>query len=455
MCILFLVPKCIGTNFTNYGTNFYFGLTKNYNNQNDFLGLAIFAVNHNVSVTIKIPWSRSTVNTYISSPKYIDIVNITNITKVSESSNYDNRNRSIHVSSDQPIAVIALNWLSGSLGEYLVLPCHDYNIIRYEYYAVTPRSAGWSSQVLLVGCENYTNIIITPSEAVYLPSDTQSSTDQLISVPKGTPHHVVLHQGQTLYFGAPLIDLTGTHIVSNKPLTVISGHQCGQVPLGVNYCEHMTQQIPPTITWGKQFLLVPFEYRQSGQYTKLVTSQDHTTITISCNGSTTNVVFINSKGGKYTLFFGSSQYCHIQANKPIIVVLFATGSSLDNNFGDPIMILVPPIEQYSCRFDFPVFINIYFVGISITTSPEDFSPNSILLDGVPLTNWVTILNSSMDIVGYGTKIATTANTVHTVLHTGNGTLSVLLYGFKRHRGYGLLVGMTLMPINKGIKSTCT
>ena len=423
---------------------------KNYRSQSDFLGLAISTVNHNASVTIKIPWSGFTVNTYISSPNYIDVVNLTNITKASESSNYDNRNRSIHVSSDQPIAVIALNWLYRTFGEYLVLPCHDYSINKYEYYAVTPRSAGWSSQVLLVGCENDTNIIIIPSEMVSLPSDTQSSTDQLVNVSKGTPHHVVLHQGQTLYFGAPLIDLTGTHIVSNKPLTVISGHQCGQVPLGVNYCKHMTQQIPPTITWGKQFLLVPFEYRQSGQYTKLVTSQDNTTITISCNGSTTNVVIINSKGENYTFFFNSSQYCHIQANKPIIVVLFATGGSLDDNRGDPIMILVPPIEQYSCRYDFPVFINIDFIGISITATPEDFAPNSILYNGLPLTNWVAILNSSMDIVGYGTKIGTTSNTVHTVVHTGNGTLSVLLYGFKRRHGYGLLVGMMLMPINKGL-----
>ena len=114
------------------------------------------------------------------------------------------------------------------------------------------------------------------------------------------------------------------------------------------------------------------------------------------------------------------------------------------------MILVPPIEQYSCRYDFPIFINIDFVGISVTTTPNDFSPNSILLDGVPLTNWVTILNSSMDIVGYGTKIAITSNTKHTVVHTGNGTLSVLLYGFNQDQGYGLLVGMMLMPINQGI-----
>ena len=453
MCIFFtvLVPRCTGTTFTNYGTNFYFGLMKNAGSTSAILALVISTTDNNVSVTITTP--DSTKYMLISSPNDALIVDLSSSYVASESGTYDNRFRSIHVNSNQPVAVSAFNWFIaiGSRGEYLVLPCHDYNITEYEYYAVSATSTSnfGSSQVLLVGCDNDTNIIITPSEAVFLPLDSQSSTDQLVNVSKGTPHHLVLHQGQTLYFGASLIDLTGTHIVSNKPLTVISGHECGQVPLGIDSCDHMTQQIPPTVTWGKQFLLVPFEHRQSGQYTKLVTSQDHTTITISCNGSTTNVVIINSKGGNYTFFFSSSQYCHIQANKPIIVVLFATGSSLDNNLGDPIMILVPPIEQYSSRYDFPV-VNIYFVGISVTTTTENFSQDAILFDGVPLTNWVTILNSSMDIVGYGTKIATTANSRRTVVHTGNGTLSVLLYGFDSFTGYGFPVGMKLMPFHIGM-----
>ena len=449
MCNFFLVPRCTGTNFTNYGTDFYFGLLINAGSTSGLLALAISTTSNNVSVKITTP--ETTLYRSILSPNNAPIVTLTDKNVVSESTTYDNRNRSIHVRSDKPIAVSSFNWLSGSRGEYLVLPCRDYNITKYEYYAVSPTSNVGSSQILLVGCDNDINIIITPSEAVSLPSDTQSSTDQLVNVPKGTPHHLVLHQGQTLYFGAPLIDLTGTRIVSNKPLTVISGHECGQVPIGVDWCEHMTQQIPPTITWGKQFLLVPFEYRQSGQYTKLVTSQDHTTLTISCNGSTTNVVIINSKGGNYTFFSNSSQYCHIQANKPIIVALFATGGSLDDNFGDPIMILVPPIEQYSSRYDFPIF-NMDFVGISITTTPLNFSNDAILFDGAPLTDWIAILNSSMDIVGYGTKIVTTSYPRRTVVHTGNGTLSVLLYGFrsKPEVGYGLVVGMMLMPINQGI-----
>ena len=62
---------------------------------------------------------------------------------------------------------------------------------------------------------------------------------------------------QTFLFGAPGNDITGTSIVSNKPLTVISGHECGNVPDDVPRCEHITEEIPPTVHWGQQFLLTP------------------------------------------------------------------------------------------------------------------------------------------------------------------------------------------------------
>ena len=139
------------------------------------LAIDISTASSNVSVSIITP--ESTLNVSISSPNDALIFILTGSNVVSESSTYDNSNTSIHVNSDQPIAVSAFNWLSETLGEYIVLPCHDYNITKYEYCAVTPSSTGWSSQVLLIGCENDTNIIITLSEAVFLLSDSTNSSN--------------------------------------------------------------------------------------------------------------------------------------------------------------------------------------------------------------------------------------------------------------------------------------
>ena len=65
-----------------------------------------------MSVKITIP--ETTLNISILSPNNAPIVTLSGSNVVSESSTYDNRNRNIHVSSDQPIAMSAFNWLSGS-----------------------------------------------------------------------------------------------------------------------------------------------------------------------------------------------------------------------------------------------------------------------------------------------------------------------------------------------------
>ena len=93
-----------------------------------------------------------------------------------------------------------------------------------------------------------------------------------MTITAGTPFSITLHRMQTFLFEALAVDITGTSIVSNKPLNVVSGHECGNVPKNVAYCEHLTEQIPPTVTWGRQFLLTPYSGR-SGQYYKILAAE--------------------------------------------------------------------------------------------------------------------------------------------------------------------------------------
>ena len=173
---------------------------KNYRSRTDILALNISTINVNASVIVTTTEFASSKTLVIpNSPASI----ILPPTVVSESSTFDNRFKGIHVNSDELVVVRVFNWLInyGSNGEYLALPCHKYETDEYEYYVVSTKSYHnyLESQILLVGCENETNITITPSEAVYLSSDTQSSTDVLVYVPKNNPHRIVLHQGQTLF----------------------------------------------------------------------------------------------------------------------------------------------------------------------------------------------------------------------------------------------------------------
>ena len=73
-----------------------------------------------------------------------------------------------------------------------------------------------------------TTITIVPTQMIEVPEDPQNPSNPTTIINAGNTYTITLHLMQTLLIGA-VDDLTGTQIVSNKPLTVISGHECGIV----------------------------------------------------------------------------------------------------------------------------------------------------------------------------------------------------------------------------------
>ena len=140
---------------------------------------------------------------------------------------------------------------------FVALPCHDYQKQNYTYYAVSTHfnrsSAQLTSQVLLVGCDASTELTITPTQEIQIPPDLVRGSNLPLSVPSGGSYTITLNRLQTFMFHSTL-DLTGSKVVSNKPISFFSGHECADVPVGVAACDHLVEQLPPTITWGKRIL---------------------------------------------------------------------------------------------------------------------------------------------------------------------------------------------------------
>ena len=264
-------------------------------------------------------------------------------------SEYAQREKGIHVQTTgvEPIFVFVTTTNIAGFGDYLAYPCQSFEIDNYEYYAVSTTSTllGFRSQVVLVACEDDTEVIITPTETVNLPMDAQDPDSSHINILAGDNHTVTLDQMQTLLLSTSGADLTGTKIVSNKPLTVISGHECGNVPESFRFCEQLTVQVPPTSTWGSEFLLAPFTGRTSGQYYKAVASSNDTTVAYKCGTSRTLAIVLTNPGQSFLFRTELTDYCYLFTSKPVLVVQMATGGFVDN-VGDPVMAIVPPIPQY-------------------------------------------------------------------------------------------------------------
>ena len=366
-------------------------------------------------------------------------------------SNFENRQKGIHVSTtgDESIFVIGENYVNPlNYGTFLAYPCITVEgDAGYEYYIISTDDPTdfLRSQFLLVGCEDDTTITVTPSQSISLPQDPQMSTTTSVTVEANTmSEEFTLNQLQTLLISS-VDDLTGTKIVSNKPLTVISGHECANIPSSESGCEPLALHVPPLATWGTKFLLTPFAGRTGVQNFKAV-SAEAASIIYTCG--------MTSRGaqGVTKLEINTAEYCYVESSQPLLLVQLATGGTTDMK-GDPAVAMVSPIDQYISEIAFfslptSIFPSNY---ISVTVSAEHYNAENIMLDGAAIDcEWQEIRNNEEEIVGYGCSKAVTSGantrTQHTVTHTGaNGLLSVLVYGFSGlpGRGYAYLAGQKI------------
>ena len=106
------------------------------------------------------------------------------------------------------------NNTGGSTDGFMALPCHDYRKQNYIYYAVSTRfgrtinleiySVGLISEVLLVGCDDSTELTITPTQTIDIPSDLVRGDSYSVTV---TSYTVTLDKLQT-FLSSNTLDLT-------------------------------------------------------------------------------------------------------------------------------------------------------------------------------------------------------------------------------------------------------
>ena len=442
---------------SNYGEDFYIGFMRNYNFQTSQLKLVVLTED-NLPVRFGVKTSSGVVytgTTTASSPVTVSISN----SLETNSGTYIYRNNGIHVYTigQGSISVLTINYQSGSVGGFLAYPCDlDLGDAPYEYYVVSTGSlvSSAESEFLLVGCEDNTIITITPTQTVGIPVDAQNLSSNLEFITNETSHQITLNKMQTLLIGKPHVNLTGSKIVSNKPLTVVSGHECGNVPSTQDYCDHLAVSIPPTSTWGQEFLLVPFGGRNVGQCYKIVSSQSFTTVVRRCN-SVTSTQTLTSAGSSFMFFTSSTTYCYMVANKPVLVSQLGIGGGTDS-IGDPVISILPSMDQFNNRYSFfsldATDFNIHQISVSVLA--QYYQPSSIRLDGQPIScSWNAIYNSGGTVVGYGCTKSVTGGTTHVVSHNNpDGKLAVVVYGWHSGmlRGYGYLAGLKPNAINQGM-----
>ena len=441
--------------YSNAASEFFFAFPKNLPNS-ETLSLFVTSPNsHYVQFSVT---SQSLPLTYIRSVRNGSVSTLY-LPESLELQNNGDRNKGIWIRSfntNNKVAAFVLKEGARVSGGFLALPCHHYdNLNQYTYYAVSylwgnRTNYGSKGGVLIVASANNTQIRITPSQAIDIPYDLRSASDPRRSINAGDSYTVTLNKLQTFEFES-IADLTGTKLVSNQPITMISYHECVDIPIGVAFCDYIVEQLPPTVTWGRLFLVTSLHTRLAGERYRVTAMHNSTSVLIQCSSQSvqissvhqTSIVFLRYAGQSQEFPVDANRFCSVQADKPVLLVQFSTGYSLDR-VGDPFMLNVPPVEQYSNNFTIRAYQ--YFQNhLTLTVHVSHFDPSHIYVSGyvLPRSSWSPIYCSTSTICGYGARISVRSGT-HFVYHSDPlAKLNVFAYGFEYHTAYGNPVGMEL------------
>ncbi|XP_062574882.1 IgGFc-binding protein-like [Saccostrea cucullata] len=357
--------------------------------------------------------------------------------------------KGILISADEEVVAYGVNREVWSDDAYLALPT---DVLGKEYYTISYSPSYYYCEFAVIGVHDHSHVYIQlanhPNVSVTFRNHVYHGGDWI---------NTTLNRYSTLQITS-VGDLTGSHVISDKAVGVISGNKKAVVALPgtiANSRDHLTEMLLPVQAWGKNFATVPIPERNVGDIFRFVASQDQTHIRVTgvINGTNfTDHFNIRHAGGFRQKNYSSALYAHVVSNNPIALYQFSATQDKGHNHvdaADPSMITIPPIEQYAADYTFatPQYskgeYQNYFMFVIDSSQTA-----GLILDGKPLPQnqtYVHIPGTNLA-AGY-VKISVGT---HTVTHNNpNTVIGGLVFGKAKIESYGFPIGLLTQPVNSG------
>jgi IgGFc binding protein/Bacterial Ig-like domain (group 1) len=339
--------------------------------------------------------------------------------------------KGIHITSGAPVTVYGLNRYPATTDAYLAIPTAS---LGTNYRVMSYVVSGFTDGLQVIGTQNGTTVTITPKVAMG-------------SHPAGVAYHVTVNQGQS-YQLLQSGDVTGTIVTASHPISVYGFANCTDIPEGTQACDHIDEQMPPTSSWGTDFLAARLATRTRGDTYRVLANQANTVVTV--NGSTVATLgageFYNAilPTGATT---AANQGLQIKTSKPALVAQFSNSTTYDGVTSDPFMMLVPPFEQFESSYTVTTpasGFDINYINVVVKSS----AISTFKLDGatVSSTKFAAIGTS-----GYSSAQLAVALGTHNL--SDPQPFGVFVYGFAEADSYGYPGGYTLAPVASVSKLT--
>ncbi|MGM0577501.1 MAG: hypothetical protein ACQEXJ_17385 [Myxococcota bacterium] len=269
--------------------------------------------------------------------------------------------RTFKLTTTTPVAVHQFNPLNGedvyTNDASLLLPSkvtgREYFVMAWPHRADTETLRGFAT--VIATREGTTNVTVRPTAPVAAGNGVGELTP-------GKEYVFVLEQGEMLNLetdGDHGVDLTGTWIRGDRKISVIGGHECANVPLGIDACDHLEQQLFPVETWSSEYVADSFQPRSSSQVDIWRVMAGDNDVTVTTTPPVPGYEKFKLQRGQW-LQFSAAQSFRLQADGPVMVGHYLTGSSYpgaeivckntgigqDTAIGDPAFTLPAPTKRY-------------------------------------------------------------------------------------------------------------
>jgi hypothetical protein len=331
--IIIIISIALSPNFifaqTNEGNLFYFGFME-HRDQNQNTKVVMITSKKNTSGTVSIPnrnWSQA----YTVLANDVTIITLPNFTENlgSESKN----NVGIKLTSQDKVSVYIHQYFGFRSEASLVLPFesigNEYFTICYD--GILQNNTEYPTEFLIVAAENETNVTITPK--VTTAKNKPGGKSFTIQLNEGQSYQV---QGRDYTY-----DLTGSHIIADKKISVFSGNVWTAIPVDCGARDNLLEQMYPVSTWGKTFVAAP-NYGVTSETFRMIASEDGTSVKLS--GAKNETVNLNR--GQFYEFITNGKGTFIESNKPLQIAQFIMSQNCNGyGLGDPAMLLLNTVQQ--------------------------------------------------------------------------------------------------------------
>lgn len=394
----------------------------------------------------------------------------------------------IHVTSEAPIVVYVIARYMYTSDGFLAIPSsalgtHYINMIYQEpdfqnYYKGKGLSAPFTG---VTAAYDNTEINFTMGGGPEGIDASPMENGQLVHTGQSTSQ--TLDQGDVwlLSINGPRQDLSGSIFKSDKPISMVSGINCANFPLGNFWCDYTVEMELPVYSWGKQYFVTPMEGRLYNGIIRVFASEDNTNVyrdnelignIAKGGGATIGVGYIETRVWPKEDENGDTIAPHIatiHSDKPIAVMYYNTGGQEDNGNAsntDPFMMTFSPVEQFGNQ--------IYFASPNsangVNLFPENYAnlvfeannneiPEDLLFADLsePTPNWVKVKDYfgpdfENFVVPYNGKIFATKKImlgtegVYGIKST-NTLVGAYSYGFGNYDSYGYPTAATFDDLN--------